>query len=126
MLAVKPFLSWDDRVIGRWRYAVGHVSFILVLQLEGDVKEPVTLFEKSKRIRMSWSIWLVPSLVWVGEVWSKTWTEVAARVRLYLRNSAIGYKWGKLAPHIFFLSGWYLSVYCGCEDILFLREEGSP
>ena len=27
---------------------VGLVSFILVLQLEGDVKEPVTLFEKSR------------------------------------------------------------------------------
>ena len=32
---------------------VGLVSFILVLQLEGDVKEPVTLFEKS-RGRRSW------------------------------------------------------------------------
>ena len=34
--------------IGRWREAVGLVSFILVLQLEGDLKKTVTLFEKSR------------------------------------------------------------------------------
>jgi len=48
MLAVKTLSQFRWRVIGRWRGAVGLVSFILVLQLEGDVKEPVTLFEKSR------------------------------------------------------------------------------
>ena len=48
MLAVKPLSQFRWRFIGRWRGAVDLVSFILVLQLEGDVKEPVTLFEYSR------------------------------------------------------------------------------
>ena len=59
---------------------------------------------------MSWSIWLVPSSVWVGEVWSKhglkwllecaftCWHPISPL--WFLRNSAIGCKWGKLAPFI--------------------------
>ena len=64
---------------------------------------------------MSWSIWLVPSSVWVGAVLSKyglKWLQECAFTCCrrpisplwFLRNSAIGCnKWGKLAPFIFFL-----------------------
>ena len=62
---------------------------------------------------MSWSIWLVPSLVWVGGVWSKyglKWRQEYAFTCCrpisplwFLRNSAIGCnKWGKLATFVFF------------------------
>ena len=62
---------------------------------------------------MSWSIWLVPTSIWVGEVWSTyglTWLRECAFTcwrpispLLFLRNSAIGCKWGKLAPPIFLI-----------------------
>ena len=62
---------------------------------------------------MSWSIWLVPTSVWVGEVWPThglTWLRECAFTcwrpispLLFLRNSAIGCKWGKLAPLIFLI-----------------------
>ena len=48
MPAVKSLSQFRWRVIGRWRGGGGLVSSILVLQLEGNVKEPVTLFEKSR------------------------------------------------------------------------------
>ena len=48
MPAVKSLSQFRWPVIGRWRGGGGLVSSILVLQLEGDVKEPVTLFEKSR------------------------------------------------------------------------------
>ena len=42
MLAV---LSWDDRLIGRWRKTFGLVSFILLLsvKIEGDIKTHTTV-----------------------------------------------------------------------------------
>ena len=47
MLAVKPLFSVQMIAsLGRDIKALALVSFILVLQLEGDVKEPVTLFKK--------------------------------------------------------------------------------
>ena len=46
MLAVKPLSQF--RSLGRNIKPLALFSFILVLQLEGDVKEPVTLFEKSR------------------------------------------------------------------------------
>ena len=71
-------LSSDGHVIGRWRWAVGLVSFILTHQLEGDVKECVTLFEKSGEY--------VPLLVWVGEMISNMdWS--SSIVRLYMLTS---------------------------------------
>ena len=51
-LCLKSCLSSDDCVIGRWRWAVSLVSFILD-ELEGDVKEPTLLFEKTIRTRLS-------------------------------------------------------------------------
>ena len=61
---------------------------------------------------MSWSIWLVPSSVWVGAVWSKhglKWLQECAFTcwrpispLWFLCSSAIGCKWGKLAPFIFY------------------------
>ena len=74
----------------------------------------MTLFEKSRgQSLMSWSIWLVPSLVWVGEVWSKhglKWLQESAFTcwrpispLCFLRNAAIGSKWVKLTPFIFLL-----------------------
>ena len=55
----------------------------------------------------------MPSLVWVGEVWSKhglKWQQECAFTcwrpispLWFLRNSAIGCKWGKLAPFIPFI-----------------------
>ena len=48
MRAVKSLSQFRWRVIGRWRGGGGLVSSILVHQLEGYVKEPVTLFEKSR------------------------------------------------------------------------------
>ena len=62
---------------------------------------------------MSWSIWLVQSLVWMGEVWSKRglkwlqecaftcWRPISPRKIWFLCNSAISCKWGKLALHFF-------------------------
>ena len=77
------------------------------------VKEPVTLFEKSKGTQAP--IWLVPSSVWVSEVWSKhglKWLQECAFTcwrpispLCFLLISATGCKWGKKAPFI------YLSVY---------------
>ena len=68
---------------------------------------------------MSWSIWLVPSSVWVGEVWSKhglKWLQECAFTcwrpispLWFLRNSAIGCKWGTLAPFIYLFK--YLFIY---------------
>ena len=74
------------------------------------------LWHCSKRVGtytpMSWSIWLAASSVWVGEVWSKhrlRWLQKCAFTcwclispLCFLRNSAIGCKWGKLAPFILF------------------------
>ena len=60
MPAVKSLSQFRWRVIGRWRGGGGLVSSILVHQLEDDVKEPVTLFEKSRgrrprRHRSGWA-----------------------------------------------------------------------
>ena len=50
MLAV---LSWDDRVIGRWRKTFGLVSFILLLsvKIEGH-KKPTLPFEKRGEVSL--------------------------------------------------------------------------
>ena len=98
--------------------AAGLVSFILVLQLEGDLKKTVTLFEKSRwrrsrchglfdlcRHRSGWARcdqkhWLI--MKWVQECAFTCWRPISPL--WFLRNSAIGFKWGKLAPHIFSLT----------------------
>ena len=92
MLAVKPLSQF--RSLGRDVKPLALFSFILVLQLEGDVKEPVTLFEKSRGRRprrQGLYIWLVPSTVLVGEVWSKRGsrsTPLHADVRSHLSGSS--------------------------------------
>ena len=82
---------------------------------------------------MSWSIWLVPSSVWVGEVWSKhglKWMQECAFTcwRLisplwFLRKSATGCKWEKLAPLIFYYYYYfYLFIYFyGLDPTMILR-----
>ena len=82
---------------------------------------------------MSWSIWLVPSSVWVGEVWSKhglkwmqewaftCWRPISPL--WFFRNSAIGCKWEKLAPFIFYYYYYfYLFIYFyGLDPTMILR-----
>ena len=43
--------------------ALGLASFILSHQLEGDVKEPVTLFEKSLRCRLGVMVYLTSAII---------------------------------------------------------------
>ena len=74
---------------------------------------------------MSSSIWLVPSSVWVGEVWSKhglKWLQECAFTcwrpispLWFLRNSAIGCKWGKLAPLLFI---YLLFIFTGYQTFV--------
>ena len=87
MLAVKPLSQF--RWSRHWAVTLSRWPCLLhpCTQLEGDVKEPVTLFEKSRgrprchglsdlcRRRSGWA-----SVI-------KTWTDVAARVRLYILTS---------------------------------------
>ena len=75
---------------------------------------------------MSWSICLVPSSVWVGEVWSKRglkWLQECAftcwrptSLLCFLSNSAIGCKWGELAPFILLLYSYYSILQTKCYD----------
>ena len=73
MLAVKPIFQfrWSHHwvvTLSRWPFL-----FHPFLKLEGDIKEPVTLFEKSRgrRPQCRQCIWLVPSSVWMGKGSSK-------------------------------------------------------
>ena len=76
---------------------------------------------------MPWSIWLAASSVWVGKVWSKhrlRWLQKCAFTcwclispLCFLRNSAIGCKWGKLAPFILFL--FNLFIYFFKQEMFF-------
>lgn len=87
----------------RWRLAVGLVSFILTNQLRGDVKNPWHCFQSVDVDPVSWSIWLVPSIVWLGEVRSHMdWSGWIVRLNLltsrispicFPRNSALGCNW---------------------------------
>lgn len=54
MLAV---LSWDDRVIGRWRKTFGLVSFILLLsvKIEGDIKTHTIVRKEGEVSLVVWS-----------------------------------------------------------------------
>ena len=114
MRAVKSLSQFRWRVIGRWRGGGGLVSSILVHQLEGYVKEPVTLFEKSRgrrprchalsdlcRHRSGWARCDQKyGLKWLQECAFTCWRPISPL--WFLRNSAIGCKWGKMAQHIFF------------------------
>ena len=75
--------------LGRDIKPLALVSFILVLQLEGDVKEPVTLFEKSSGRRPNVKVYLtcaVNCLCGRGCDQNR-WAEVAEGVRLYMLTS---------------------------------------
>ena len=88
-----------------------------------DVKEPMALFEKSRACSRCHGL---ADLCrhWSGRVgWDHLWTEAAARGAFYmlmsdltlwfLRNSATGCKWGKVAPIRFvFLGGLLITYLC--------------
>ena len=92
MLAVKPLsqFRWSRHWAGpRDIKPLALVSVILVLQLEGYVKEPVTLFEKSRgrRPRRQGLSDLCRQLSWWARCDQNRWTEVAEGVRLYMLTS---------------------------------------
>ena len=49
-LRFKILSQFIDRVLGRWRKAVGFVSFILPHKLHGDVIEPILLLEMGRDV----------------------------------------------------------------------------
>ena len=54
------------------------------------MKEPVTLFEKTRERRPDVMVYLICALIGLGgRGVIKTWTEVAARVRLYMLTSGL-------------------------------------
>ena len=77
MLAVKPISQF--RWSCHWAVTLSRWPFLF----HPFLKLPVTLFEKSRgrRPQCLQCIWLVPSSVWMGEVWSKhglKWLQVCA------------------------------------------------
>ena len=75
--------------LGRDIKPLALVSFILVLQSEGDVKTPVTLFGKSRgrRPRRQGLSDLCRQLSWWAMCDQNRWTEVAEGVRIYMLTS---------------------------------------
>ena len=116
MLAVKLLsqFRWWAVTLSRWPCLLP----VLVLQLEADVKEPVTLFKKIRGRRprclsdlcRHWSGWARcdQNMDWSGCKSAPLYADVGSRLS---GSSAIqplaASAWGKLAPHFFFNPNHY-------------------